>query len=66
MRLSQAIWAVYIPAVAAIATSQNTKIHAPTNVPADASQPVAHDFASISIPIHFSQNMLVCSAYILK
>ncbi|KAJ5533180.1 hypothetical protein N7494_009732 [Penicillium frequentans] len=53
MRFSQAIWAVYIPAVAAIVTSQNIKIHAPTSVPADASQPVAHDFASISIPIHF-------------
>lgn len=53
MRLSQAIWALCSPAAAAMATSKTIKIDAPRVVPSDASQPVAHDFASISIPIHF-------------
>ncbi|KAJ5745752.1 hypothetical protein N7520_010934 [Penicillium odoratum] len=55
MRLSRAICALYTPAVVAvtIATSQNIDIQALGIVPGGASRPVAHDFCSISIPIHF-------------
>ncbi|KAJ5934791.1 hypothetical protein N7466_004338 [Penicillium verhagenii] len=56
MRFSQGIKAaaLYAPAVTAIATGQTTtKIQAPATVSVDASQIVAHDFASFSIPIHF-------------
>ncbi|KAJ5653703.1 hypothetical protein N7490_000706 [Penicillium lividum] len=55
MRLSRAIWLLYTPAVVAtaIATNQIIDIQAPGIVPGDASRPVAHDFCSISIPIHF-------------